>query len=200
MLAYLLIKRDEPKILVSSLSSYLPCRYNPMLSPRIIFSCLVPAFSRFPIYISSTPRQFLDFLYIWLLISFELSVCLFSYVAYIMISSFLQPVGFLSKIIFFENLLRKQTLLFLIMLCLEYNCFTMLCFCGTMKRISYMYTYIPSFFDLPPPTPILPIQVIAEHPVELPVLYNNFPLAILHTVVYVCQSQSFLLSKKIFLD
>ena len=36
---------------------------------------------------------------------------------------------------------------------LEYNCFIMLCVCYTMKWISYMYTYIPSPFSLPPSHP-----------------------------------------------
>ena len=38
---------------------------------------------------------------------------------------------------------------------LEYNCFTMVCFCWTMKWISYMDTYMPSFMSLPP-TPTRP--------------------------------------------
>ena len=36
---------------------------------------------------------------------------------------------------------------------LEYNCFTMLCLCCTMKCISYMYTYIPSLLNLLPTLP-----------------------------------------------
>ena len=37
------------------------------------------------------------------------------------------------------------------LLLLEYNCFTMLCFCGTTKWISYTYTSLPSLLGLPPP-------------------------------------------------
>ena len=50
--------------------------------------------------------------------------------------------------------------------------------CCTMEWISYMYPYVPSLLSLPPIIlVILPICVITEHWVELPVLYGMFPLA-----------------------
>ena len=50
--------------------------------------------------------------------------------------------------------------------------------CCTMEWISYMYPYVPSLLSLPSTMLIiLPICVITEHWVELPVLYGMFPLA-----------------------
>ena len=47
----------------------------------------------------------------------------------------------------------------------------------------YVYTYIPSPVDLPPiPDPIC--LVIREHQAEIPVFYSQFPLSILHMIVY----------------
>ena len=57
------------------------------------------------------------------------------------------------------------------------------CYVGfyyTMKWINCMYTYIPSFLDLPPNPPPHP-QAISEHRAELPVLYSSFPLAVSFT-------------------
>ena len=41
-----------------------------------------------------------------------------------------------------------------------------------------MYTYVPRISLIPPLLPPLlpPVQVIAEHPAELPVLHCSFPL------------------------
>ena len=39
---------------------------------------------------------------------------------------------------------------------LEYSCFTMLCFCGTTKWITYVYTHTPSLVDLTPGSPSHP--------------------------------------------
>ena len=54
-----------------------------------------------------------------------------------------------------------------------------------------MYTYIPSFLDLPPSPPSHP-QVITEPRAELPVLYSSFPLAVSFTQgsVYVTPDSS----------
>ena len=64
-------------------------------------------------------------------------------------------------------------------------------FCSTMKWINYMYTYIPSFLDLPPSPPSHP-QIITEPRAELPVLYSSFPLAVSFTQgsVYVTPDSS----------
>ena len=50
-----------------------------------------------------------------------------------------------------EPLLRTAAFLQLVItsFLLEYNCFTMLCFCYTMEWGNYMYTYDPSFLALP---------------------------------------------------
>ena len=49
-------------------------------------------------------------------------------------------------------------------------------FSYTVKRISYMYTYIPTLWRLPYTQPHSTPLVITEHQAELPVLYSNFPL------------------------
>ena len=51
-------------------------------------------------------------------------------------------------------------------------------FCHTTTLIGHKYTYVPFLLSLSPnfhPIPLL--QVVAEHWVELPVLYSKFPLA-----------------------
>ena len=64
---------------------------------------------------------------------------------------------------------------------LEFNCFTMLCFCYTTKRISYMYTYISSLLSLPSSIYPLHHSTTSHTPlghhraVGFPVLYNSFP-------------------------
>ena len=61
-------------------------------------------------------------------------------------------------------------------------------FCHTTMWISHMYTYISSLLNLPPTShPIPPLWVIAEHQVELPVLYSNFLLSVLQMVMCVFQ-------------
>ena len=51
-----------------------------------------------------------------------------------------------------------------------------------------MYTYISSLLNLPPTShPIPPLWVIAEHQVELLVLYSNFLLSVLQMVMCVFQ-------------
>ena len=61
-------------------------------------------------------------------------------------------------------------------------------FCYTTKWNNYLYThtYIPSLFSLPP-SPNPPVYSTTENQVELPVLYRQFPLSILHMVVCICQ-------------
>ena len=54
----------------------------------------------------------------------------------------------------------------------------MLCFCSTMKRTSYMYTYTPSLLISHLPLHSTPL---GHHQLELPVLYNMFPQAICFT-------------------
>ena len=73
---------------------------------------------------------------------------------------------------------------------LEYNCYTILCQFLLYTKVNQPYAYlrphIPSFLSLPPIFPIPPLQVIAKHRADLPVLSCCFPLAILHSVVYIC--------------
>ena len=65
---------------------------------------------------------------------------------------------------------------------LGYNCFTTLCQFLLYNRVNqlYMYTYpfSPGSRSLPP---IPPLQVTAEHRVELPALHSRFPLSICFT-------------------
>ena len=62
-------------------------------------------------------------------------------------------------------------------------------FCHTSAGISHRYTYVPSLLNFPPTShPILPLQTVKEHWVELPVLYRKFPLAsIIHMVMSMFQ-------------
>ena len=61
-----------------------------------------------------------------------------------------------------------------------------------------IYPHISSLLCLPPTLPIPPIQVVTEHPADLPVLCGCFPLAIyftfylsiLHLVVYISTCQT----------
>ena len=77
---------------------------------------------------------------------------------------------------------------------LEYNCFTILCQFLLYTKVNQPYAYtcphIPSLLSLPPTLPIPPLQVIAKHRADLPVLCCCFPLAILHLVVYICRCYS----------
>lgn len=56
-----------------------------------------------------------------------------------------------------------------------------------MKRVSSVYTHIPSLLGLPAPLPTPP-QVIPERRAELPVLYSSSPLALFYT--WQCMSVS----------
>ena len=50
-------------------------------------------------------------------------------------------------------------------------------FCHT-TRIRHKYTYVPLLLNLPPCfIPVSPLQVVTEHPAELPVFDGNSPLA-----------------------
>ena len=77
---------------------------------------------------------------------------------------------------------------------LEYNCFTILFQFLLYNKVNQPYAYIcphiPSLLSLPPILPIPPLQVIAKHRAGLPVLCSCFPLAILHSVVYICRCYS----------
>ena len=63
---------------------------------------------------------------------------------------------------------------------LEYNCFTMLFQFLMYNKVNQLYMYI---YEPPSPHPIPNPQGITGYLAKLPVLYNNFPLAILHIVV-----------------
>ena len=62
-----------------------------------------------------------------------------------------------------------------------YNCFTILCsfllYTKVNQPYAYVYPHIPSLLSLPPILPIPPLQVIAKHRADLPVLCCCFPLA-----------------------
>ena len=64
----------------------------------------------------------------------------------------------------------------------EYNCFTMLCQFLLYNKVNqlyvYIYPHIPSLLLLPPTPPIPLLQVVTNHPADLPVLCSCFPLAI----------------------
>ena len=64
---------------------------------------------------------------------------------------------------------------------LEYNCFKILCQFLLHNKVNQPYAYtcphIPSLLRLPPTLPISPLQVIARHRADLPVLCCCFPLA-----------------------
>ena len=63
---------------------------------------------------------------------------------------------------------------------LEYNCFTMLCFCCITKLNQlyvYMYPHIPFLLCLPPTLPIPPLYMVTGYQADLPVLCSCFPLA-----------------------
>ena len=78
----------------------------------------------------------------------------------------------------------KPTFFFLTSL-LEYNCFTVLCQFLLYNKVNqlyaYLYPHIPSLSHLPPTLPIPPLQVVAKHRADLPVLCGCFPLAIYFT-------------------
>ena len=55
-------------------------------------------------------------------------------------------------------------------------------FCHTIMQNSHKYTHAPSLLNLLPTShPIPSLQVVIGHQVELPMLYNIFPLAIYFT-------------------
>ena len=62
----------------------------------------------------------------------------------------------------------------------------MLCwFRYTTVWISHKDTYVPTHLDLLPTLPVLPLKIVTEHQVELPVLNDNFPLlSILEQLFY----------------
>ena len=55
-------------------------------------------------------------------------------------------------------------------------------FCHTIMQNSHKYTHAPSLLNLLPTShPIPSLQVVIGHQVELPMLYNIFPIAIYFT-------------------
>ena len=68
---------------------------------------------------------------------------------------------------------------------LEYNCFTILCQFLLHNKANQPHAYtcphISSLLSLPPIHPIPPLQVIAKHQADLPVLCGCFPPAIYFT-------------------
>ena len=80
---------------------------------------------------------------------------------------------------------------------LEYNCFTVLCqfllYNRANQLCAYVCLHIPSLLRLPPTHLIPPLQVIARHRDDLPVLCSCFPLAIYLTFGSVYMSMLLLL-------
>ena len=78
--------------------------------------------------------------------------------------------------------LRWRVFFFFLTSSLQYKCFTMLCQFLLYNKVNqlyvYIYPHIPSLLSLPSTFPIPSLQVITEHPADLPVLCSSFPLAI----------------------
>ena len=68
---------------------------------------------------------------------------------------------------------------------LEYNCFTILhqflLYNEVNQLYVYIYPHISSLLSLPPTLPIPPLQVVAKHRADFPVMCSSFPLAIYFT-------------------
>ena len=75
---------------------------------------------------------------------------------------------------------------------LEYNYFTILCQFLLQNKANQPYAYtcphIPSLLSFPPILPIPPLQVIAKHRADLPVLCCCFPPANYFTFGSICMS------------
>ena len=75
--------------------------------------------------------------------------------------------------------------IFLLTSLLEYNCFTLLCYFLLYNKVTqlyvYVYPHILYLLRLPLTLPIAPLQVVAKHRADLPVLCSCFPLAIYFT-------------------
>ena len=76
-------------------------------------------------------------------------------------------------------ILKNQPLLFFNRSLLEYICFTIPCQFLLHNKVNRAYAYmcphIPSLLSLPPILPIPPLQVIAKHRANLPVLMLLLP-------------------------
>ena len=112
------------------------------------------------------------------------SVVFFVFV-FVLIRAILMGIRWWCLIVFFFFLNRSLQ---------EYNCFTILCQFFLYTKVNETYAYIcphiPSLLSLPPILPIPPLQVIAKHQADLPVLCCCFPLTISHSVVYICRRYS----------
>ena len=69
---------------------------------------------------------------------------------------------------------------------LEFNCFTLLCYCLLYNEVSQLYVYIYLLPLGPLFPPVLPIQVITEHRAELSVLYSGFYVMYMFNVRCTC--------------
>ena len=81
----------------------------------------------------------------------------------------------------FTTVSSALSLFFFLTSLLEYNCFTMLCqfllYSKVNQLYAYVYPHIPSRLRLPSTLLIPPLQVVAKHGADLPVLCSCFPLA-----------------------
>ena len=69
---------------------------------------------------------------------------------------------------------------------LEFNCFTLLCYCLLYNEVSQLYVCIYLLPLGPPLPPVLPIQVITEHRAELSVLNSGFYVMSMFNVRCIC--------------
>ena len=93
----------------------------------------------------------------------------------------LLPASDSTKVAVFFFFKQGEQVSFFLTSLLEYNCFIMLCQFLLYNKVNqlyvYIYPHIPSLLYLPPTHTISPIQVVAKHRPDLPVLRCCFPLA-----------------------
>ena len=113
------------------------------------------------------------------------SSCLWNSLQWVFVCLFLSAI-FLAKVILpsvglktFISPVVLKIVLFYLFIYLNWGMVALQCcvsFCRTTKRISYMYTYIPSLLDLPPtPPPSHPSRSTQSTKLSSLLLYSRFP-------------------------
>ena len=115
---------------------------------------------------------------------YSMILCTFNYIFNFLNSRNSFPTYFHSSLI--KNVQELgRSFFFIFSSLLEYNCFTMLCQFLLYNKVNqlyvFIYPHIPSLLSLPPTLPIPPLQVVTQHPADLPVLCSSFPLVIYFT-------------------